>query len=53
MRAETSAFELMQKWRPDHGIGAFQGPYFFVATPQGTDPQAVAALLRALQQGAS
>jgi hypothetical protein len=53
MRAETSAFELMQKWRQSDGIAAYKGPFFFVATPQGTDPQAVGALLRALQQAAS
>jgi hypothetical protein len=53
MRAETSAFELMQKWRPNEGIAAYKGPFFFVAIPQGTDPQAVAGLLRALQQAAS
>jgi hypothetical protein len=53
MRAETSAFELMQKWRPDQGVAAYKGPYFFVATSQGAAPHAVAALLRALQQAAS
>ena len=53
MKAETSAFELMQKWRPADGMAVYKGPYFFVAIPQGTDPQAVGALLRALQQSAS
>lgn len=53
MRAETSAFELMQQWRQSDGIPAYKGPFFFVAVPQGSDPPAVGALLRALQQAAS
>jgi hypothetical protein len=53
MRSETSAFELTQKWRPDEGIAAYKGVFFFVAMPQGSEPQAVATLLRALQQAAS
>ena len=53
MKAETSAFELMQKWSPTQGIAAYRGTYFFVGTPQGTDPQSVASLLRALQEAVS
>jgi hypothetical protein len=53
MRAETSAFELMQRWRQNDGIPAYQGAFFFVAMPQGTDPRSVGTLLRTLQQAAS
>lgn len=31
MRSETSAFELMQKWRQSDGIAGYKGPYFMVA----------------------
>src|SRR4051794_24225403 len=33
MRAETSAFELMQKWRQSEGTGAYKSRYFFSADP--------------------
>jgi hypothetical protein len=32
MKAETSAFELIQKWRQSEGLAAYSGPYFFVAS---------------------
>ena len=35
MKAETSAFELIQKWRQSEGLAAYKGPHFFVATGDG------------------
>jgi hypothetical protein len=45
MRSETSAFELVQKWRQSEGLAAYKGPYFFVATGEGA-----AEVLRELQR---
>ena len=45
MRAETSAFELIQKWRQSDGLAAYKGAYFFVVTGD-----AAAGVLRELQK---
>jgi hypothetical protein len=47
MRTDTSAFELMQRWRHDEGAAAYKGAVFYVA--RATDRQAALAVLRALQ----
>ena len=52
MRAETSAFELMQKWRQQDGIATYKGSYFFVARSEGADNVAVLAFLRDLAAAA-
>ena len=48
MKGQTSAFELIQKWRQTDGLAVYSGPYFIVADP-GSGPQA-SALLQALQK---
>ncbi len=48
MKAETSAFELRQKWRPDDGIATYKGPLFFVARGEKTPPNMVMSLLSEL-----
>jgi hypothetical protein len=54
MKAETVAFEMMQKWRHTDGLGAYKGPYFFIAQGEaGSAPQSVMELLGVLQKGAS
>lgn len=50
MKSETSAFELMQKWRQSDGISAYKGAYFFVAEAAGADRNAVLSFLRELQR---
>ena len=45
MPAETSAFELIQKWRQSEGLAAYKGPYFFIVTGEGA-----AGVLRELQR---
>jgi hypothetical protein len=45
MPAETSAFELIQKWRQSDGLAAYKGAYFFIATGEGA-----ADVLRELQK---
>jgi hypothetical protein len=53
MKAETSAFEMIQKWRQTEGLAAYKGPYFFIANASSeTNPAIVGELLRALQQAA-
>ena len=53
MKAETSAFEMIQKWRQTEGLAAYRGPYFFIANPSGdASPAIVRELLRGLQQAA-
>ena len=53
MKAETSAFEMIQKWRQTEGLAAYRGPYFFIANPSGdASPAIVGELLRGLQQAA-
>ena len=44
MKADTSAFEVIQKWRQTEGLAAYKGPYFFVA-----NGERAADVLRALQ----
>ena len=48
MKVQTSAFELIQKWRQSDGLAVYSGPYFIVADP-GSGSQA-GALLQALQK---
>ena len=48
MKGQTSAFELIQKWRQTDGLAVYSGPYFIVADP-GSGPQA-SGLLQALQK---
>lgn len=52
MKAETSAFEMIQKWRQTEGLAAYKGPYFFIANGDA-NPAAVGELLRGLQQAVS
>jgi hypothetical protein len=49
MKAETSAFELIQKWRQSDGLAVYKGPYFLVAQ-SGADPASARIVLQALQQ---
>jgi hypothetical protein len=48
MKGQTSAFELIQKWRQSDGLAVYSGPYFLVADP-GVGPDA-SRLLQALQK---
>ncbi len=50
MNVETSAFELIQKWRQQDGLAMYKGPYFFVAQGEGTDQATLSAFLQAFQQ---
>ena len=51
MKAETSAFEMIQKWRQTEGLAAYKGPYFFIVNaPSDVNPAIVGELLRGLQQ---
>jgi hypothetical protein len=50
MNAETSAFELIQKWRQQDGLAMYKGRYFFVAAPKGPDQATLASFLQAFQQ---
>lgn len=49
MKAETNAFELVQKWRPQDGQALYKGRYFFVAEAPDHPPSTVSAFLRAFQ----
>ena len=54
MKAETSAFEMIQKWRQTEGLAAYKGPYFFIANTSGeANPAIIGELLRGLQQAAA
>ena len=54
MKAETSAFEMIQKWRQTDGLAAYKGPYFFIANSTGdASPVVIGGLLRGLQQAVS
>jgi hypothetical protein len=54
MKAETSAFEMIQRWRQTDGLAAYKGPYFFVVNPSGeVSSVLIGELLRNLQQGVS
>jgi hypothetical protein len=48
MKTQTSAFELIQKWRQTEGLAAYSGAYFIVA--ESNAPPDAAALLQALQK---
>lgn len=48
MKGQTSAFELIQKWRQSDGLASYNGPYFIVAEP-GSGPD-TGRLLQALQK---
>ena len=48
-KAETIAFELMQRWRQSEGLAFYKGPYFIVCRPDGVDPQRLGEFTRALQ----
>ena len=48
MKVQTSAFELIQKWRQSDGLAVYSGSYFVVADP-GSGPDA-SRLLKALQK---
>ena len=48
MNVSTSAFELIQKWRQQDGLAAYQGPFFLVANPE-SGPQA-STLIEALRK---
>jgi hypothetical protein len=50
MKVEASAFELVQKWRPQDGLAMYKGPYFFVAEGKGADQATLASFLHAFQQ---
>ncbi|MBC8167236.1 MAG: hypothetical protein H7Y20_15370 [Bryobacteraceae bacterium] len=50
LKSETSAFELMQKWRQTDGMAVYKGAYFFVANGDGVSPSAIMALLAELQR---
>jgi hypothetical protein len=49
MKAETSAFEVIQKWRQHDGLAAYKGPHFFVVQHDGSNAGAVVHFLRLLQ----
>ena len=50
MNAETSAFELIQKWRQQDGLAMYKGPYFFAAEAKGPDQATLSSFLQAFQQ---
>ena len=50
MNVEASAFEMIQKWRQQDGLAMYKGPYFFIATGQGTDQTTLSSFLQAFQQ---
>jgi hypothetical protein len=50
MNAETSAFELIQKWRQQDGLALYKGPYFFAAEANGPDQATLSSFLQAFQQ---
>ena len=47
MKASTSAFELIQKWRQQDGPAVYSGPFFIVAD---STPGAAAGLLEGLRK---
>lgn len=49
MNVETSAFELMQKWRQNDDLAAYKGSYFLVASADGPDRATLSAFLQALR----
>jgi hypothetical protein len=52
MKSETSAFDLIQKWRQADGLAAYKGPYFLIANGRAdATPTVITDLLRKLQQG--
>ncbi|MDZ4800227.1 MAG: hypothetical protein SGI92_18880 [Bryobacteraceae bacterium] len=55
MKAETVAFELMQRWRPQtDGLGTYKGRHFFIAQGEaGSTPETVMQLLGLLQKAAA
>jgi hypothetical protein len=50
MNTETSAFELIQKWRQQDGLALYKGSYFFVAEAKGADQATVSSFLQAFQE---
>ena len=50
MNVETSAFELIQKWRQSDGLAVYKGAYFLVATSAGPDSATTGAFLNALKE---
>jgi hypothetical protein len=48
MKGQTSAFELIQRWRQSDGLAVYSGPFFLVADP-ASGPDA-GGLLQALQK---
>ncbi|HUS05907.1 MAG TPA: hypothetical protein VMZ52_06420 [Bryobacteraceae bacterium] len=49
MGAETSSFEVMQKWRQADGAAFYKGPYFVVIETTNTDPESLKEFVKALQ----
>ena len=49
MSAETSAFELMQKWRKTEGLVFYKGPYFIVVDSADTSKTMLAEFAQELQ----
>jgi hypothetical protein len=50
MNVETSAFELIQKWRQQDGLAMYKGPYFFVVEGKVADQATLASFVQTFQQ---
>lgn len=50
MKAETNAFEMVQKWRPSDGQALYRGQYFFVARSKDQEPSVVSGFLQEFQK---
>jgi hypothetical protein len=50
MGGETSAFELIQKWRQTDGLAFYKGKYFVVGETNDADRATLSGFLQALQR---
>src|SRR3954454_11174617 len=49
MGSQTSAFEMIQKWRQTDGLAIYKGPYFLVAESSDADQATLSGFVQALQ----
>ncbi len=50
MGGETSAFEMIQKWRQSDGLAFYKGVYFVVGQSADVDHDTLSSFLQALQR---
>jgi hypothetical protein len=50
MGGETTAFEMIQKWRQTDGLAFYKGPYFVVGESADVDRTTLSGFLQALQR---